>query len=725
MTLRKQTLVFLTLSLLCLLIVLIIATSNIFLQGFSQVEQTTIENDLKLAADFLNEDIASLTQVQQDWANWDDAYKYASDGNDDFVQANLNDATIVRLNLRFFVLLKPDNTLVFGRSIDPRTKNISPLPDEFTSYLASSSGRLLLTGAGANAANHIVSGIFLLPRLDDPLLVVSSPILTSDNQGPSHGTLIMVRSLDESELQNLSTRLHFPLQIESYDSPTLSADFQKARASINTTASLPVYIEALDDDTNRGYMVLKDISGSPALLIQMEVPRQIYKQGQNTLNYLSILIVAVFVIFGALTLFLMEKMLLRRISDLKKEVKGVGISGNLTTRVTVKGNDEIATLAQVTNQMLAALEQSRANERESENRFRLLIEKLPVGVTLHDPAARVQLANQAAADLLGLPLIQLIGKNYYASDWQCIHEDGTDFPEELRPVQQAIGTKKPVRNVMMGVHRPLNDSWAWLLVNAEPFLDNTGKLTNIICTLNDVTERRKVDELKSEFVSVVSHELRTPLTSIFGSLGLLIGGVAGEIPPVARSMLEVAYKNSDRLVKLINDILDIEKIEAGKMTLHKKQLELAPLLEQVVASTRSYADQYNVVIELDKGDRNCVVLTDGDRLTQVLVNIISNAAKFSPPGGIVNVALDCADGKRALISVTDRGGGISEEFQGQIFQKFAQADSSSTRQKGGTGLGLSISRAIMERLKGNLTYTSVVGEGTTFYIELPLYNLGD
>jgi signal transduction histidine kinase len=176
---------------------------------------------------------------------------------------------------------------------------------------------------------------------------------------------------------------------------------------------------------------------------------------------------------------------------------------------------------------------------------------------------------------------------------------------------------------------------------------------------------------------------------------------------------------------LINDILDIEKIEAGKMTFHKKQLELASLVEQAVASTRSYADQFNVVIELDKGDRNCVVLTDGDRLTQVLVNVISNAAKFSPPGGVVNVALDCSDGKRAIISIMDRGGGISEEFQGQIFQKFAQADSSSTRQKGGTGLGLSISRAIMDRLKGNLTYSTVVGEGTTFYVELPLYSLGD
>lgn len=234
----------------------------------------------------------------------------------------------------------------------------------------------------------------------------------------------------------------------------------------------------------------------------------------------------------------------------------------------------------------------------------------------------------------------------------------------------------------------------------------------------NLTERKRIDLLKNEFVSTVSHELRTPLTSIRGSLGLLAGGVAGDLPPSAKTMVDIAYKNSERLIRLINDILDIEKIANGKMAFHLKPQDLVALIEQAIEANRPYGAQFGVDFQLIQALPDVKVLTDSDRLMQVLTNLLSNAAKFSPAGDTVFISMLRLPGS-VRVTVTDHGPGIPEEFQQRIFQKFVQADASDTRQKGGTGLGLSIARAIVERLGGKIGFTTAPNQGTTFYFDFP------
>ena len=234
----------------------------------------------------------------------------------------------------------------------------------------------------------------------------------------------------------------------------------------------------------------------------------------------------------------------------------------------------------------------------------------------------------------------------------------------------------------------------------------------------DVDEQKRVEQMKNDFVSVVSHELRTPLTSIRGSLGLIAGGVAGPLPEKARTLVEIAAKNCERLVRLINDILDIEKIESGKMGLRFAPVELMPLIEQAVEANRAYAEGLGVELRIAEGVDGVRVWADADRLLQVMANLLSNAAKFSPRGGVVEVAVSRAAGE-ARVAVTDHGRGIPSEFQGRVFERFAQADASSTREKGGTGLGLSISRAIVERHRGRIGFTSEPGVATIFFFDLP------
>jgi len=236
--------------------------------------------------------------------------------------------------------------------------------------------------------------------------------------------------------------------------------------------------------------------------------------------------------------------------------------------------------------------------------------------------------------------------------------------------------------------------------------------------MRDITERKKIETMKTEFISTVSHELRTPLTSIIGALGLVRSGTSGDLAGNVHSMLDIAAKNADRLVRLINDMLDIEKIESGQMRFELASVDLHTLVREAIESNQPYADQYGVKLRPELPDRDVTAMGDRDRLLQVMTNLISNAVKFSPEGGEVVVALS-VEANIVRIQVEDHGPGIAEEFKDRIFSKFAQADASDTREKGGTGLGLNICKAIIEKHHGRIGYRTEPGEGTTFFFELP------
>lgn len=240
-----------------------------------------------------------------------------------------------------------------------------------------------------------------------------------------------------------------------------------------------------------------------------------------------------------------------------------------------------------------------------------------------------------------------------------------------------------------------------------------------VAIVHDITERRKAENLKKEFVSTVSHELRTPLTSIKGSLALVLSKVQKQklLPEKLEKMLSLAERNSTRLSLLINDILDLEKIESGKMLFDLKQESINQVAQRAVEDNKGYAKNHDVSIRLLPAAEQVNVDIDAHRIFQVFSNLISNAIKFSEAGSEVVVQIKSIDDK-VKISVIDKGRGISEEFKKSIFQKFTQADSSDSREKGGTGLGLSISHAIIEAHKGTIGFESEIGVGTEFFFIL-------
>ncbi len=350
--------------------------------------------------------------------------------------------------------------------------------------------------------------------------------------------------------------------------------------------------------------------------------------------------------------------------------------------------------------------------RASEQQLREITDTVPALIAYVDRAQCFRFHNRAYEEGFGLSHEQIDGKTL-------LEVMGEEFYQVVRARVDEVLSGYPVvyertQKTARGDHRDY-------VVNYFPRYGDgkeEGEVIGFYSLATDVTELKRIDRMKSEFVSTVSHELRTPLTSIRGSLGLISGGVAGELPAAVKTLVDIARNNCERLIRLINDILDIEKIESGKMRLDLQVVELQPLLAQVLAANEGFGAAQNVSLRLDFPEGGLRVQVDSDRLAQVVTNLLSNAMKYSPPGGVVEVHVK-RGGLGVRVEVRDHGPGVPEEFRNRIFQKFSQADSSDTRQKGGTGLGLNISRAIVERLGGSVGFDSQAGMGSTFFFELP------
>jgi len=259
----------------------------------------------------------------------------------------------------------------------------------------------------------------------------------------------------------------------------------------------------------------------------------------------------------------------------------------------------------------------------------------------------------------------------------------------------------------------------WIRIICHIYKKNN-TVTELVGACQDVSELKKVEKIKDEFISAVSHELRTPLTSISGSLSLLKSGEVTTVDDKALDLLDIASRNSERLLLLINDLLDMEKMELEKMNFTKSRLGLVDLLHQAITENEFYGKKYDVAYNISGDILDVYVNVDHERFLQVMSNLLSNAAKFSSPRNSVDIFTDQVAEGWVRVSVRDYGQGISDEFQSNVFKKFSQEDSSVTRKLGGTGLGLSISKSIIEHMGGTISFHSIEGEGSTFYFEIPI-----
>lgn len=358
---------------------------------------------------------------------------------------------------------------------------------------------------------------------------------------------------------------------------------------------------------------------------------------------------------------------------------------------------------------ITARKEAEAALRESEARRRAYFEHAAVGIMLATLEGRIHEVNPALCRLTGYSRDELTDGNV-----------ATLLPGELAPHVRA-----QIREVVVGIRSSFEieqpfvarDGRELLLdVTGSAIRDDKGRVVEMVLVVQDVTERKAAERTKDEFVSVVSHELRTPLTSLRGALGLLAGGAVGQMTPTAQRMLDVAEGSTDRLIRLINDILDVERLSAGKLRLSVGSWEAAVLVSRAVEELRGAAEAASLKVQI--GPVHGRVHADADRITQTLANLIGNAIKFSPPGGRVWLSATGQKGQ-VLFVVQDEGRGIPADQLEAIFDRFQQVDASDAREKGGAGLGLAICRSLVEQHGGRIWAENVPEGGASFSFTIP------
>ena len=371
-------------------------------------------------------------------------------------------------------------------------------------------------------------------------------------------------------------------------------------------------------------------------------------------------------------------------------------------RTEVRPADIEPRCAVVSHRDVTSQRKTEEELRRSQARLRTIVTGAPIVLFALDDEGHFSLVEGMGAVGAAFASPELVG--------QSVFEAYAQMPDLLEIVREALSGRVAVSTIEVG-------SLAYE-VRCSPYASHDGTRDGVVGVATDVTERLKAQRMKDEFVSIVSHELRTPLTSIRGSLGLLEGGVAGELPQKAKELTRIARTNTDRLIRLINDILDLEKMESGQLELRRKTVSLGGVALDVAKELGPLAAQAGVTLDVQATDEDAVHI-DRDRVHQVITNLVSNAIKFSPDGGVVTVDIEPANGNRLRLRVRDQGPGIAARDLPRLFKKFSQLDSSTRRTKMGSGLGLVISKSIVDAHGGRIWVESEVGSGSDFLVEFP------
>lgn len=498
MRLRRKTLLVIGVTLVGLIGVLYTTSSKILLDGFTHLEEQDTRQNVQRVLEAFSDDLAKLNFTVRDWAEWDDTYAFIQDVNSTYLTSNLNDATAMRLKVNLMLYINSSGETVFTKAFDLNRGKSIPVPSSILTQLSGNSPLL----QRPLKEGHL-TGIWQLP--EGPMLISSRPILTGEGKGPSRGILIMGRYLNSDEVDQLADRTHLSLTMHQFDDAPMPADFQRARVTLASpqtppsprlergseelasTALSPIAVQPLSANIIAGYTQLRDIYGQPVVLLRVEIPRSIYKQGQASLFYLILSVVAVGLVFSGGTLFLLEKIVLSRLSRLSAGVSWIGESSNLSLRVAIKGSDELSRLADNINGMLEALADSQQQLRQNQEKYESVVNNLKEVIFQTDMTGLWTFLNPAWAEMTGFPVTQSIGTNCLNYVHPNDHQSYAEQSEALIEARTA-DCRYEVRCLTK------DGGYRWVEVFARLTLDADGNKLGTSGTLNDITERKTSGE---------------------------------------------------------------------------------------------------------------------------------------------------------------------------------------------------------------------------------------
>lgn len=727
MTLRKKTLLIIGGTFYALIILLFFISRDVILDSFVELEEQNVRQNVARALNTLSSELSYLDTTVADWAARDDTYAFIEDANNEYIKSNLPDETFVGLSLNLIMFIDSSGRTVFSKALDLRTEEEVDIPKDLQRHF--SPGSTLLIHSDKDRGT---SGIILVNRI--PMLVVSRPVLTSEEKGPIRGTVIMGRYLDSTGITLLARRAGLSLSIHSITSLQMPADFQTMRASL-LKGNL-ILVRPLNEQSVAGYALLRDIYYQPALILRVDTPRDIYEQGQAVIAYVIISIVVIGFVFGLVTILLLERQVLSRLAYLSKKVSSIGMSGDLSARISMEGTDELSNVAGTINGMLAALQQSEAELRESEERYRMLAENATDIIWTTDTNMQFTYISPSVEPLLGFTVEELMNKampEVFTSESSGIALNS--LKEEL--TRENLGQKSTLKVWTYELDLNRKDSSLVPVEVKFTFLhEPEGKPFGILAMARDVTERKQAEhrlqelyreeknlrqELQEEinkrveFTRALVHELKTPITPVITASELLAEEIKEE---PALSLVQSINKGAYNLNQRIDELLDLARGEIGMLSLNVGTVDPIQLLREIVRSTTPVATKNKQTMNLELPESMPSIPGDSDRLRQVILNLVNNALKFTPEGGKITLRARI-DEDNLIIEAEDTGPGISEADQPWVFEPYRQLGNARAHHSG-LGLGLSLSRMLVELHGGRIWVESQLGKGSKFSFSIPI-----
>ncbi|MEG4501105.1 response regulator [Microcoleus sp. F10-C6] len=526
MQLRKKTLLIIGAALISLILVLYATASTILLHDFHNLEAQYVRQDVARALDALDDDLSNLDTSAQDYAEWDDTYSFVNTRNENFVKSNFVDSTFIYLRLNLLVLLDSSGHTIFSKGFDLKSQTELPIPESLKQHLTDA---LLDSSTVAGSRPSAKTGVLILPEAT--LLIASKPIFNSNAQGPPRGTLILGRYLDSSEIGLLSelTHLSVDFRLPSLDFKVGAANYsghgakstarsrqelENVKLKISNLKSVEILVEPLSDSLVAGYALIRDIHGKLALLLRVEADRIIYRQGQATLELFTLSILAVGLIFSAIALLLLEKLVLARLASLSTSVSNIAANGDPDLRVHIAGADELASLADTINRMLEALSNSQVERLDSEDRYRLMAENSTDMITRHNPQGVFVYVSPASRALLGYEPSELIG--HVPNDY--FH------PDDLETIAKAHWKvlALPVTYTVSYRIRRKDGKYIWFETTGRTIRDpETGQVQEIIGISRDISARKQTEQELRESEAAIKalyQVTSAPLTDPFNRL---------------------------------------------------------------------------------------------------------------------------------------------------------------------------------------------------------------
>lgn len=726
MGLKAKFLIIISVVFICAIGLVYTASRLIFMRGLEEIEERNTSKQVEQSLSALSYLISEMEADTADWASWDDTYAFIEDNNEGYIQSNLVDETFVTLKLNLMIFIHSSGRIVFSKAFDLENEEEIPVPPDLLGQLSGENPLLVQPGM-----QTLASGIISLKQ--GPLLIAAQPILTSEDEGPARGTLIFARYLSSETINELSQVTLLPITVRSIRNLALP-DFKEASSAL--LQGEPIFVKPLDTQRIGGYVLLEDIYGRPALILRVEVPRDAYQLGQLVVWYYILSVIGVGALLAAFAWLMIQKRVLSRITRLVSSINHIAESGDTSTRIAVKGRDEVGLVAGTINGMLGALEEAGREIRESEKHYRLLAENVIDVIWATDNELRFTYISPSVIHLTGFTPEEAMTLTLEDSmDEATFGAAKKAFAEEAarRGVPQTGTPDMPAFEVQL---KKKDGSKVWTEIRISAIRDTDGQATGFAGVIRDISGRRRAREdlqrryeeeralrkqleeeirKRIEFTRALVHELKTPITPVMAAVELLLEEISDER---LTRLVQSIDRSASNLNQRIDELLDLARSEIASLQLDREPVDPVPLFQEIAYEMIPVALRYGQTLTLDLPSSLPVVSADRARLRQIILNLLNNAFKFTSVGGKITLRAK-EEGANLVVEVQDTGRGISKADQKRLFNPYFRRIGDRDRLSG-LGLGLALSKNLVELHGGKIWVKSRQGKGSTFGFSLPL-----